>query len=316
MKRVLVECVCCGKEFYRPKKRVDEALRKGRNQFCSKECLSQFKSLQIETNCGYCGKKISVSRNMKPTKSGLRFCSHHCRAIFLNTGSQKTIEAKLKISKSLCRKKDKSCICCGKPFKPRRKTTEFCSMKCYQFTRRNKRNRDEIALIDLPSSSQEDVYKSIQSFWKTNGFIPTSKADAKLKALVVKFWGSWNNMIRSFGITTNGGKFNKKAIKCKDGHLADSISERIVDDWLFENGIKHERGKRYPNSRCNCDFFLSDFGVWVEYFGLIGKTQEYDSQIVKKQITLDQNGLILVSIFPSDLYPENNLRKKLEWMIL
>jgi len=96
--------------------------------------------------------------------------------------------------------------------------------------------------------------------------------------------------------------------------MADSISERIVDNWLHDHGLVHEKNKKYPNSKMNCDFYLIDHDIWIEYFGLIG-VEEYDKGVeIKKDVAKD-NGLTLISLTPDDLYPTiglDNIFKKYE----
>lgn len=85
--------------------------------------------------------------------------------------------------------------------------------------------------------------------------------------------------------------------------MADSISERTIDDWLFKNNIKHERSKRYPNSKMDCDFYFVDYDLWVEYFGLSGGDfQEYEETMKTKREIVKNNNLNFIEMIPEDLY--------------
>ena len=53
----------------------------------------------------------------------------------------------------------------------------------------------------------------------------------------------------------------------------------------------------------NCDFYLVDHNVWVEYFGLYGgDIADYDNTIKLKERLVKENNLDFISIKPSDLY--------------
>lgn len=90
-------------------------------------------------------------------------------------------------------------------------------------------------------------------------------------------------------------------------HKADSISEKLVDDWFYLQRIKHERSKRYPEGQYTCDFYLPDTDQWVEYLGLSGESKTYDATTLIKKDMAQRHGLCLVEVFPSMLYPTNTL---------
>jgi len=122
-----------------------------------------------------------------------------------------------------------------------------------------------------------------------------------------RFFGSWNKTMKSLGIPPNTKWLVRGRIPCKDGHIADSISEKIVDDWLFKHDIDHDRRKQYPEGRYNCDFFLTGSNIWVEYFGLLGDHKDYDATVEIKREMAKRFGFTLLEIVSSDLYPENKL---------
>lgn len=109
----------------------------------------------------------------------------------------------------------------------------------------------------------------------------------------------------------NSSKYRKTRLKCKDGHIVDSISEKIIDEWLFENGLEHEKSKRYPDSNFTCDFYLKGKDVWVEYFGLHGGgIEEYEEGMKRKNEIVIKNGFKFISIVPKDLYPNPETKLK------
>lgn len=85
-------------------------------------------------------------------------------------------------------------------------------------------------------------------------------------------------------------------LKCRDGHKARSEAERVIDDWLHEQGILHEREPRlvgmHPDWRVG--------NVYVEYWGLAGN-QGYDARREEKRAMYAERGLRLVELTPDDL---------------
>ena len=132
------------------------------------------------------------------------------------------------------------------------------------------------------------------------------KAGSKLIHSATRFFGSWNKAIKECGLEPNKQVFVRKKIKCSDGHIVDSLSERIIDEYLNSNGIKHEIQKEYPNSNWVCDFYLTELDIYVEYFGLY-EVDEYKEVADKKIKFCKDEGIKLIQIYPSDLYPSNRL---------
>ena len=70
------------------------------------------------------------------------------------------------------------------------------------------------------------------------------------------------------------------------GELVRSYSEKVIADWLFRMGIRYIyerpvfdlRGRRVAVP----DFYLPDFGVCVEYWGLVGKDRGYEELMALK----------------------------------
>jgi len=122
-----------------------------------------------------------------------------------------------------------------------------------------------------------------------------------------RHFGTWNKAVKKAGLCPNEEWLVKRKIPSKDGHVCDSASEVIIDNWLYARGIEHGRRKRYPKSRCNCDFYLPEYGAWVEYFGLIDEHRNYNKSIRKKRQLAKKHKLNLIEIYPDDIYPDNNL---------
>ena len=89
------------------------------------------------------------------------------------------------------------------------------------------------------------------------------------------------------------------------GELVRSYSEKVIADWLFRRGIRYayERPVFDPRGRRVGvpDFYLPDFGVYVEYWGLVGKDRGYKERMARKMKRYLRNGVGVVSLYPNDL---------------
>jgi hypothetical protein len=318
-KFVEVECCNCFKKFNKTIHRYKESIKKKYRFFCGKECISAFFTTKIKCNCSECLCDIEVQKGqLERSKNKRFFCSSTCSARFNNKlRGAKGEKEKQKISKSLIKhyaKKgtarallDKVCPICDKRFKTKIKNRICCSKDCgniYQFG-------------SLPYTKDE-VVTIVLNIVKDSGRTP-QKRDClhKLYHAAVKFFGTWNKAMVECGLKPNHSKYQKIRLKCKDGHIVDSISEKIIDEWFFKNNIAHEKNKKYPNSNMDCDFYLSDYDLWVEYFGLWGGgIKEYDKTIEDKEKIIVANDFNFVGLKPLDLYVDNGVsyEKKLQGM--
>lgn len=84
-----------------------------------------------------------------------------------------------------------------------------------------------------------------------------------------------------------------------DGELYDSFSETEVADWLFVNDIKYEPHKHLPKpSRSICDFYLTDYDLWIEYDGLM--EVRADNKLERKKQFYAEHGLNFIIITRDD----------------
>ena len=99
--------------------------------------------------------------------------------------------------------------------------------------------------------------------------------------------------------------FTKKYI-AKDGHICDSLAEKIIDDWFEKRKIDHQRQIPYPgNPKLTTDFIAENH--WIEFFGLAGQHKRYD-ELRKEKIQLAKlYNLPLMEIYPNHLFPKNKL---------
>lgn len=178
--------------------------------------------------------------------------------------------------------------------------------------RRNKRTwsqaeRDEVMLRLLPyrtKYTREDLVGKIKDFYDTNRRIPLKK-ELNAWRIYTAHFRSWNKAIQAAGFDTNPVLFSKKFI-ATDGHKCDSFTEKIIDEWLYQNDIEHERHMRYGRTKLTADFFIKP-DILIEFFGLAGVQRNYDQIIERKKGLAKKLGYQLIEIYPDDIYSKNRL---------
>ncbi len=279
-----VKCANCNTDFYRDQNKVNESIKFGWKSFCSVKCQSSFKTLQRSVICSRedC-KNVFLRTNAEYLKSKLHFCSHRCSALVNNAMRQ--------VKPAIIKK----CLLCGRNYAGH--GIKYCSPIC--------QSKNSI----IPS---EVLIDAIKTFYNKNGRIPFKKEMPHYHAIRGRF-GTWNNAIEAAGFDPNPVMFAKHYF-AKDGHKCDSLSERIIDDWLFRRNIKHEIHFPYPEDRgFTVDFKVKDY--WVEFFGLSGELKRYDELKSEKLSLAKKYNLKLISIFPEDLFPISNLNNNLKILL-
>jgi hypothetical protein len=88
-----------------------------------------------------------------------------------------------------------------------------------------------------------------------------------------------------------------KIIRARDGTLVQSDGERIIADWLKGQGIAFRYDERFrilDGYAIRPDFYLPEFDVYLEYWGM--DTTDYKIGMLKKQKLYQQAGKRLVSL--------------------
>jgi hypothetical protein len=224
--------------------------------------------------------KKSVIRNTwEIESSGKIFCSNSCAAKINN------ITRRLNKPKKFCGNEN-----CGKEIK---RSNKYCSTKC-QWAVNSVNNKEY----------REIIVDKIKKFYKENGRIPFKQEMWGIYNAVRRIFGTWNKAIISAGFKPNPVKFANKYI-AQDGHKCDSLAEKVIDDWLFKNKIKHETKVPYGYHQMTADFKIG--GICVEFFGLLGQNEKYDRLAKEKQAFCKEKNLNVIKIYPNDLFPKNNL---------
>ena len=89
------------------------------------------------------------------------------------------------------------------------------------------------------------------------------------------------------------------------GEVVRSRSEKVIADWFSRNGIRYVYEHPAFDLRglviSRPDFYLPDYGVYVEYWGLAGVERKYDKTMEWKTSQYQSNGVRVVSLYPDEL---------------
>jgi hypothetical protein len=159
---------------------------------------------------------------------------------------------------------------------------------------------DGLSPIDIRLTASLDPSQMIEMVrsWSKMGGITHAK---------MTYGGSWFEAMVKSGALPEGTLVTPRGIRsiADDGHICSSGPERIIDDWLSEHGIPHDREPLYPyhpnhnpNGRKRADWLVED--TYIEYFGLHGNS-EYDSRSQQKYLLAKSEGLKLIPVYPTDM---------------
>ena len=241
--------------------------------------------MEQQLQCENCGKnfirrKYSISRHI--------YCSRSCAASVNNrTYPKRPAPVKL-------------CTSCGKKFH-KSAISIYCSVEC--------------RFIGQQKHTKKDILLNIRKAAKKLGRSPAKRELLLFADAASRLFGSWNNAVQSAGLkphrSDDNRMYHRTKTKARDGHVCDSISEAIVDNWLAKHGIDHTRDAKYPTTNHRADWAIKDGGVFVEYFGLAKDSPRYDREIKVKKKLCKNHKIQLIEIYPSDLYPKVSLSQKL-----
>ncbi|MDP1629092.1 MAG: hypothetical protein Q8L57_00575, partial [bacterium] len=239
--------------------------------------------------CVNCGKSFLRQPSQISTHN---YCSQSCAATVNNRGYPKR-KAELK-----------TCVRCNKQFKRSKGNLKYCSVKCRVEAERRYTPEQLIDIIKLATQELKRV--------------PAKRELKEIADICARSFGSWNNAIIAAGLQPNRSHsqrmYKRTTAKAVDGHICDSISELLIDNWLTKNKIKHERNAPYPNTNHRSDWVVNLQGktIFVEYFGLAKDSPRYDRSIRKKKSLCQKYKIKLLEVYPWDLYPGIKLDDKLK----
>ncbi|MDP3093867.1 MAG: hypothetical protein Q8N16_03835 [bacterium] len=289
-KLIKIGCIQCGKSTFRSRGRMNENQKLGWKVYCSRKCEYQHKNRRQLLSCENCGKHLQRSPH---AISPHNYCSQSCGAIVNNKKRPERNAKKIK------------CKNCGKEFKRWIVgNKKYCSMDC--FAKAKLYNKEK--LLEIIKNTAKKLRR-----------VPTKREFlGGIDKACVRFFGSWNKAVSAAGFIPNRSHDNRmykrSNAKSLDGHLCDSISELLIDNWFHKNNILHERDACYPETNHKADWVIStgDKKVFVEYFGLANDSPRYDRTIKEKRKLCQKNKIFLIAIYPRDLYPKNLLEDNLK----
>lgn len=166
--------------------------------------------------------------------------------------------------------------------------------------------------------SKEFLISEIKRFIETYDFIPSANVFRATKGYpstkaYKRIWGSFTDCIISLGLEPVcfqiKNAFSKRVLS-KDNHICFSQEEFMVDNYLHERQIAHDKEIYYPLSKkynCNkkkrCDFLIRTSNgvlVYIEYAGLINK-EAYFQKLKEKIELCKELSINLIVIYPWQL---------------
>ncbi len=286
----IVVCSFCGKSFYKYAGHIKENLKLGHNFYCSLKCQSKYKTKKKMLICENCGKQfLRAPNDIAPHN----YCSQSCAALVNNKRyPKKHLKPGFKI-----------CVKCNKKFRKSTHNKKYCSLKCRRETEWH---------------TPKKLLTIVKNITRELGRVPSRRETGGIDKSCRKFFGSWNNAVLAAGFTPNRSHDNRMYkrtnAKAVDGHLCDSISELLIDNWLYENNISHERDAHYPGTHHKADWaiIIEKQKIFVEYFGLANDSPRYDRAVKEKKKLCGKHKISLISIYPNDLYPKEYLDTRLK----
>lgn len=139
------------------------------------------------------------------------------------------------------------------------------------------------------------------------------------KSLYKERFGSWLKSLELAGILEGGYIQRARGIQvfAKDGHLCLSLAEKVVDDWLSNHGVSHEKEPKYPfhpefnpNRLLRADWKVNE--TLIEYAGLMDN-YEYAIKMKRKESLANALKLDVIILNERNL---DELDQKLEKLLI
>lgn len=126
---------------------------------------------------------------------------------------------------------------------------------------------------------------------------------------IAKDYGTYGPTIirwlKKWGATIGNSIFpHKIKHNANDGHILLSSVETIIDEYLHRHRIKHIVNRQLLETKYRYDFYLPEFNVYIEYWGL-DEIERYKRKRELKEAIYRDNNLKLIGITPN----ENPIKK-------
>lgn len=158
-----------------------------------------------------------------------------------------------------------------------------------------------------------DIVRKIHEAWNHKYNCSPSGTDIRIEwAMAIYRHGDWEKALgtaepekqEKISGENDPRKKYPAEFRCDNGVYVRSLSELFVADWLYANRIRfeYEREVHFPlcQKTAHCDFYLPDFKVYVEFWGM-----EQDDQYLAyknwKELQYRNHGYPLLSLNFQDL---------------
>jgi hypothetical protein len=103
--------------------------------------------------------------------------------------------------------------------------------------------------------------------------------------------------------------------RAEDGHFVRSLSETLIDNWLYNNDYIHCYEKKLPiKENVLCDFYLKDKNLYIEFWGM--KEELYLKRKQEKIEIYEKNNLNLINLEINDIKDlDSTLPKKINGIL-
>lgn len=170
--------------------------------------------------------------------------------------------------------------------------------------------------------NRTDIVEQIHAEWDAASGCKPSGTDIRIRwALEIYDHGDWEESLKTPVhpykkngnpiVTVDARRKYPAEYRCDNGVYVRSLSELCIANWLYTNRIpfEYERKVHFPISgeSAHCDFYLPDYDVYIEFWGLSGD-KNYEHYKRWKENNYTSNAIPLISLYPSDL---KNLRDRL-----
>lgn len=92
------------------------------------------------------------------------------------------------------------------------------------------------------------------------------------------------------------------------GEHVKSNAEKRIADYFTQNGIRYEYEKGaktnaliFKKTFAHPDFYLYDFDIFVEYWGLVNTSKNYKRTMKWKMAQYHENGIKFISLYPQNM---------------
>lgn len=167
-----------------------------------------------------------------------------------------------------------SCIICKNE-----SNNKMLCKKCYDRYKDIKENNfgNRKNPINLWFAKEKDITDNLI---KLTAFLDTLKAQGKCGDTTIFIADLVEALDNKF-------KENYPHIRCKDRHLVRSMAEKMIDDYFFDNNIKHiyEKEIKEGDVIIHPDFYLPDIckeKVVLEHFGLNWESYKQNMELKRK----------------------------------